>query len=490
MNAAAAPVVQVLPALDVVQSSPGSRRAYLIIRHPGYPDDESNNVLLTLPATDGTADAPGIQYGLVHTACAIIANNRFDGQLTTSRHLPAADEYAAPPFESLLPAGDYYFHLSSATCPADVTPRPTPDFTPPYAVVPNFAHWHFPHDRLPTAWRAAPIAPAPFSAAGARARDVTCRLTKHDVPVESAHILPAAEKTWFGTNGMERYAPDSSKRGEEIVNAEENMVLLRQDIHTLWDSMRLSIVPKADAGGGFAWAVHLNAWSPVLYGLYHHRGLHPLAGVQREYLFARFAWDIFPKLQPFLQKHVTRNVVVRDGARSSEFCADDLDPYCRDQGRLRSSRSPRKASSNPSKRMRSDDGVKDVQSFDSGIGRWLSEAGEAVETVEAMAEPVTYDNAFTSEESGAECDDGSLGVDEINANGENDFDDEENDVDDQEDVDDEADHLLRLRRREVGMTACEPDNDLFGSKRRREVCEGSEDEWEAEHRGRKRWRSR
>jgi hypothetical protein len=56
----------------------------LVVRHPGYTDDGTNE-LLALVATDRGLDAPGVQYGLVHTACAIFAGNRFDGWLSKTR---------------------------------------------------------------------------------------------------------------------------------------------------------------------------------------------------------------------------------------------------------------------------------------------------------------------------------------------------------------------------------------------------------------------
>lgn len=57
-------------------SLPG-RIAFL---HPGY--DDPFNVLLTLRAHDSPEG--GIHFGLAHTACAIVANNRWDGWLSTS----------------------------------------------------------------------------------------------------------------------------------------------------------------------------------------------------------------------------------------------------------------------------------------------------------------------------------------------------------------------------------------------------------------------
>lgn len=46
----------------------------VVVHHPGYPDDNSNE-LFALVATDGSSSVPGVQHGVVHTACAIFACN-------------------------------------------------------------------------------------------------------------------------------------------------------------------------------------------------------------------------------------------------------------------------------------------------------------------------------------------------------------------------------------------------------------------------------
>jgi hypothetical protein len=89
--------------------SPSPPRSYRIcFRHPAYPD--SSNVLLSLHAWDQAAG--GIHYGLAHTACAIIANNRFDGYLSTARDGSSRIETE---WDTCLPSHShgYYFHVPS-----------------------------------------------------------------------------------------------------------------------------------------------------------------------------------------------------------------------------------------------------------------------------------------------------------------------------------------------------------------------------------------
>ena len=56
-----------------------NHRAYL--RHPGYSD--TGNVLMVLPALDHPQG--GIHHETTRIACAIIANNRWEGFLTETR---------------------------------------------------------------------------------------------------------------------------------------------------------------------------------------------------------------------------------------------------------------------------------------------------------------------------------------------------------------------------------------------------------------------
>lgn len=85
-------------------SPPQSYR--VAFRHPAYPD--GSNVLLTLHAWDRVGG--GIHYGLAHTACAIVANNRFDGYLSLARDGSSRIESE---WDACLPphSNGYYFHV-------------------------------------------------------------------------------------------------------------------------------------------------------------------------------------------------------------------------------------------------------------------------------------------------------------------------------------------------------------------------------------------
>ncbi|GAB7336119.1 hypothetical protein MBLNU13_g08911t1 [Cladosporium sp. NU13] len=277
----------------------------VVVHHPGYPDDNTNE-LFALVATDGSSSAPGVQHGVVHTACAIFACNRFDGWLSATRD--ASKRHAVAP-QGLLPVGDYYFHVPPEDSTVNEFANPT---LSPYPIVPTFRFWPFPHSQNPAPWKEALIeerlAPEP-----AKQRDGTCRVTNHRESTESAHIIPASEKDWFGVNNMDKYSIWDSRRGQEVVNGDENVICLREDVHTLWDRMYFSFVPKLTSEDTYAWVVHVHKPSQEMHALYHNLQLQPLAGIRHEFLLARFAWDIYPSLQGFLQRMVTRRLKLPSG---------------------------------------------------------------------------------------------------------------------------------------------------------------------------------
>lgn len=68
-------------------------------------------------------------------------------------------------------------------------------------------------------------------------------------------------------------------------------MLLRRDIHNLFDKRRLVLVPKQ--GKLVIHVLGSDAGTPKLLTLYHNRSPLPLSGVSIEFLYARFAWAIF-----------------------------------------------------------------------------------------------------------------------------------------------------------------------------------------------------
>lgn len=90
--------------------------------------------------------------------------------------------------------------------------------------------------------------------------------------------------------------------------------------------------------------------SPASYpnALYHNVPLRPIVGISAEYFYARFAWDIFPKLSGFMQRGVSRRVAVRHNEGGYEIIQalpNQCKEYCQNQGWNRSI-SPKKRKNN------------------------------------------------------------------------------------------------------------------------------------------------
>ncbi|KAM0721340.1 hypothetical protein Q7P37_003044 [Cladosporium fusiforme] len=303
----------------------------ITVKHPGY---GGNNTILALPACDG-ASAPGkAHYATVHSACTIVANNRKDGWLSSAR---SGRPRTCADSEGLIPAGVYFFHVDTELN-AD-----------PYPVVPNFHAWAFPHDDLPSLWHeSAQIA----AAIEPRTTTETCRLTNKRLACENAHIIPVAEKSWFADNEMDRYGELGGRTGRDVADSPANSIRLRRDVHLLWDNLFFSIIPKKPQHGdsdGLQWCVHSMVQDEELYEDYHNRPTESLTGRAVEYFYARFAWDLFPKVIGFLQSTQPRRLAVRqsDGViEVRSFSTKECQDFTRGQGRGRSA-SPTKRSRGP-----------------------------------------------------------------------------------------------------------------------------------------------
>ena len=153
-------------------------------RHPGYPDH--NDILLVFPALDPTAlpstttpHSFGLHPETARLACAIAANNRWDGLLSEDK------QPLAVPLEpdAILPQGPTTFTLRGRTR----------DRTPSFRRSPIS---NSPHGNLPPSWairipRRLSSLPQPSSFdKTVLARDVSCRISHHIFGTESAHLIP------------------------------------------------------------------------------------------------------------------------------------------------------------------------------------------------------------------------------------------------------------------------------------------------------------
>lgn len=120
---------------------------------------------------------------------------------------------------------------------------------------------------------------------------------------------------WWMQNNMYQYAlrPDSSTETDCLDNA----LLLRKDVHHIWDAHWFSIVPKKDV-----WVVHVLDFGRTteLIDCYHNRELLPLYAIARELLLARFALAVLDKKSIVVKQGVPRRLVVveEDGGQQMQ----------------------------------------------------------------------------------------------------------------------------------------------------------------------------
>ncbi|OAA66551.1 hypothetical protein SPI_01127 [Niveomyces insectorum RCEF 264] len=267
-------------------------------RHPAYPDSTPD--LLVLMAADGDG---GLDYDLALAACCIVAGVHWDGGYLAQKALGNHDlQRVDRPHDGLLRAREYFFCVDGQD----------PSFK--YPVVPSFHHWRFPHGgfdgvggtprgSLPLPWRDlrfpdfTPPRPTLKGPAAAMDRDITCRVTGHMNAVEKAHLVPEGERLWYCRRPLEVSA----------INDDKNILVLRKDIHHLFNTRRFTFVPKrfstsASEAAKLVTHVLLPSGSPELIGLYHNRLPQPIYGISVECLLARFAWSIFTDEHiPFFQ---------------------------------------------------------------------------------------------------------------------------------------------------------------------------------------------
>ncbi|KAL7928977.1 hypothetical protein V8C35DRAFT_316667 [Trichoderma chlorosporum] len=247
--------------------------------HPGYPD--RRNILLMLPAFD----SGGIHHETARVACAILANSRWDGYLTTTRDGDAIPEGK----DDILLGKQYYFRIPES---------PSSDHQ--YPIVPSFDNFLCP-TTLPDLWTTSFIESTTNN--DIRNRDQTCRITGSLLPNETAHIIPQAQAEWWQRNSMFTYTTNPDTSSDTF--CADNAILLRRDVHKMWDDDHFTIVPKKAK-----WVIHLlrNTSSNELETQYHNLELQSLSGVARHFFFCRFALTIFSK-SLFLSQNVSRELV-------------------------------------------------------------------------------------------------------------------------------------------------------------------------------------
>ncbi|RKL20547.1 hypothetical protein BFJ72_g15020 [Fusarium proliferatum] len=263
--------------------------------HPGYQD--GHNLLLNLPALN----AAGIHHETARIACAIVAACNFDGYFSTSKNGPKIPD--GP--DDILQDKKYYFCIED-----DIE----------YPIVPSFDNFQCPHE-LPESWLddLALIELGVYR--DARQRDSGYRIIGSFLPTELAHIIPQAQSDWWQKNLMYTYVTNADESFD--AKCPDNTILLRCDMHKMWDDDRFAVLPKA---GGWYTHVLLNSTTTEVEQEYHNVQLQPLRGVSRYFFFCRFALAIFAK-GAFLRQRIRRNLAILDHSGSSKVREMSVDEY-------------------------------------------------------------------------------------------------------------------------------------------------------------------
>ncbi|KAI9776296.1 MAG: hypothetical protein M1839_000456 [Geoglossum umbratile] len=174
--------------------------------------------------------------------------------------------------------------------------------TPPneYPIVPSFQEWVFPHGNLPPTWTVPSSDDIPTTspsdmASAVLARDPSCQISSHRDCKSCAHICPAAQATWFTTNGIQSYNLRCQSSFIYIVDDIRNGLTLRLDLHHDFDKKKFVFVPKMGM-----LVTHMLQPTYELGRLYHNTLLLETPGISIEFLLARFAWAIFLSVKHFL----------------------------------------------------------------------------------------------------------------------------------------------------------------------------------------------
>ncbi|KAI0113330.1 hypothetical protein F4814DRAFT_421468 [Daldinia grandis] len=280
-----------IPPLTFPDNCNDGSRCLVLINYPGYAHDSLLKFIHY---------GEGIDYDLVIYTCCIVAGNtwplemigqprnitRADGgklsyvYLSLSRK-PNVQNAVICPNNSILTKRSYFLH----NIEGDIH----------YPFMANFNHWIFPHDDIPPPWQAIPVFRHLSNElldnwAITISRNETCRITNSYTPLERAHIIPSSEHEWYRVNAMHFYSGAN-------IDALENSLTLRKDVHHLWDKKMGIILFPRQHEGTYHLVSHAFKTCPAsnmeVEQQYHNLECQELYNVRREYLFARFAWSIF-----------------------------------------------------------------------------------------------------------------------------------------------------------------------------------------------------
>jgi hypothetical protein len=226
----------------------------------------------------------------------------------------------------------------------------TGDIDSSYPVTPIFSVWTFPHKNLPPSWPSSvPFIPATTksditSALGQR-DSFKCQMSASTEAYEKAHILPVQENEWFHANRMDAYIFNKRWVGTRGVNDVNNMLLLRADLHTLFDEYKFVFIPKKEISSSSGKFVsHMLTHSRELSQLYHNVQLQSSEKLKPQFLLARLAFSVLPMMEGFLQGNLARKLYTVTGD-SYTASAEECKNFTSTTGARSRNVSPQKSSS-------------------------------------------------------------------------------------------------------------------------------------------------
>jgi hypothetical protein len=72
-------------------------------------------------------------------------------------------------------------------------------------------------------------------------------MSAHEEGTQAAHLCPRSEEEWFDANEMSLYNLNPQMNGTRTMDDISNAMLLRADLHQLFDAAKFVFVPKAQS---------------------------------------------------------------------------------------------------------------------------------------------------------------------------------------------------------------------------------------------------
>ncbi|KAI1406799.1 hypothetical protein F5Y13DRAFT_176311 [Hypoxylon sp. FL1857] len=328
-----------------VVTDPIQRIGRLDVFHPYL---SRHSALATFAATE---PGHGVWYPLVYYTMCVIAGNcwdesegyplrrpdgtaildnqgrkKFVGPFLSEERDPQTARPIEPPSNGVLtvrgPQGDgprrLYFHV-----PKKQGMKFHDEYG--YPITPSFEEWCFP-ESIPKLWTYLPD----FSGIP-EPNPPRCFLTGNYTGFEMAHVVPKTCATWAEAQLRPRVSHHLSTAS--VVQSRMNLMPLRQDVHTIYDSSILVPFPKPIASSPtkfnlFACIVIAPSTLDViiheLVQNFQNFQFDPLYNIPHDFIFARFAWSIFcttrmPLLSPIVYQRYARTTLNEDRSGYGDY---------------------------------------------------------------------------------------------------------------------------------------------------------------------------